>query len=307
MRAWSAFYAGRHAEALKLAEALGGSQYPSVRAEADHCRARALWAAGDSRKARRLWQALARSTLTATIRRQAIARAILLDADADRGKLPAATAALEAELKRDAKTTCTAEAALLLARLYVSARRFDDAQRVLAYARDYLRDTAKLEITAAVAAPFVQAAKDALGKLAYQRDAGRAEFEQAERLRRDRKFKEAAAAYRLVIRDFADTDYAPRAELHVGHCIEGPGGHLPAVAHWRRFISSSPSGPWRGQAYAGILRIYLEDLPNLAEAGRYSQMARVALPQGLADRAAGPSWQAAAFDLHLQAGLSLGP
>ena len=315
-RAWSAFYAGRHAEAVKLAAALGGSQYPSVRAEANHCRARSLWAAGDKAEARRLWQALAGSTLTSAIRRQAIARAVLLDPDADRAKLPAATAALEAERKRPPKTTCTAEAALELARLYVAARRFDDAQRVLSCAREYLAETAKLEITAAVAAPFVQAAKDALKKLACQRDAGRAEFEQAERLRRDRKFKEAAAAYRAVIRDFPDTDYAPRADLHIGDCIEGLGGqgspiplrrdrspHLAAVAHWRRFIASSPPGPWRGQAYAGILRIYLEELPNLAEAGRQSQMAQVALPRGLADRAAGPSWQAAAFDLHLQGGI----
>ena len=301
--AWSAFYAGKHPQVMRATEALLRSPFEAIRVEAAHCHARARWAAGDKTGARALWRRLAASTPAANVHRQAIARAVMLDADAERARLPAAVAGLEQETKGKPVGTCAAEAAIELARLYVKARRFDDAQRTLEFARDHLQETVKLEISEAVAAPFVHAAVDALKRLKDQRDAGRIEFEQAERLRRDEKFKDALAAYALVAKDFADTPYAPRSDLHVGHCLVGLGRLPQAAAHWQRFISLAPAGPWRGQAYLGIVLLYLQDLFNLAESAKHLQMARNVLAGALADADAGESWQAAAFDLHLHAGI----
>ena len=225
----------------------------------------------------------------------------------DDAKRSQAIALLEQILKDRQMNTATPEADIDLARLYVQAKRFDDAEKTLKFVIAFLGDKRtliRMELPdEAMVQPYVKAAKAALARLKYERDAGREEFEAAEKLRKQEKWLPAARAHQAIVKDFAETDYAPRSELHVGDCLLGLGRESQAVAHWKKFIEPQPAGPWRAQAYIKIIDYCLEQQLDLPEAGKYAELARSSLPTALADEKAGESWQAAAFDVQLRVGL----
>jgi tetratricopeptide (TPR) repeat protein len=315
-KAWSAFYAGKYEDAASLAEPLlqfTDGRYRWVPLEAGHLQARCLWAHGtrDSRdRAQQMWAQLDRATgdaATRTRSRRDVARVLALEARNDPASLSLAIDTLEALVRGERwDHNAIEEVGIDLARLYVKARRFDDAEKTLKYIIAYLGDrtnVTRLEIPPALVKPYVDAAKAALDRLKYERDAGRREFEAAERLRKAARFPEAISAYRSVIRDFGDSDYAFRSGLHIGDCFLGMGQNREAVEHWRRFTSAMPAGPWRGQAYVALIDLHLEEFLDLAEAARCTELAQASMATALADQQAAESWQAAAFDLHLRIGL----
>jgi len=321
-KAWASLYDGKHADAVKQAEPLlklSDPRYRWVAIEAAHVQALAYWAHGGRRgqaKARQLWKQLERiNTSNVTKLRLKIAQALELEAASSTGsgqasddaKRNQAIALLEQILKDRQMNTATPEAGIDLARLYVQARRFDDAEKTLKFIIAFLGDKRtliRMELPdEAVVQPYIEAAKAALARLKYERDAGREEFEAAEKLRKQEKWLPAARAYQAIVKDFGETDYAPRSELHIGDCLLGLGRESQAVAYWKKFIEPQPAGPWRAQAYIKIIDYCLEQQLDLPEAGKYAALARSSLPTALADEKAGESWQAAAFDVQLRVGL----
>jgi tetratricopeptide (TPR) repeat protein len=174
----------------------------------------------------------------------------------------------------------------------------------------------------------------------YDTNDGLAEFEAAEKLRHANKFADAMKAYQSVAQNFPQSDYAPRSELHIGDCLLGLRQPAAAMAHWKKFIAPAPAGPWRGQAYVGVIDYCLEEQLDLPEAGKYADLARNSLPSALhspspakpsakQDGDAGPSannsaalalrsrspseasakeggeagWSLVAYDIHLRVGL----
>ena len=308
-KSWGAFYQGKHQEAATLAQPLlklTSRQNQWLLLEAAHVQARASWAHGSGPgrvKARQIWLRLKRtSTRNSLLARLKIAAALEAEATGEAGKLGEAIGILEPIVQAWATDTSTPEAALDLARLYVKARRFDEAEKTLKALQPWIAKRLLLETPKALGAPFQAEATAALARLKYQRDAGRAEFEAAEKLRAAKKWSAAAGAYQAVVKKFPDSDYAARSELHIGHCHVGLGRAAMAVRQWEKFIQASPSGPWRGQAQVELIDLYLEQMLDLAKAGRYAEMARSSLPGALADKRSSDSWRAVAFDVHLRIG-----
>jgi len=317
-RAWEAFYAGDYKEAVKtvapVAAAVrdrmcaagdGDLALRRMQAEAEHLMARCYWVHGEDRsrtEARRMWDALAKfSDLNANVQRQVIARALMFE---EENQADQAIRLLESVLERNWADTCTPEAAIELARLQVRAGRFDEARRVLDFALAFLKRQKTREISALSAGPFAGAAKRAKGRLKYDADAGRECFEKAEALRRKGRFAEAAKGYREVMKEFPATEYAIRSDLYLGHCLAGLGKTAAALAHWEAFIASSPSGPWRGQAYVAVADVHLEERGDPAEGGKYAAMGAAAIVEGLRDPKARVSWEAVAISLHLRDGIA---
>ncbi|MCP4377960.1 MAG: tetratricopeptide repeat protein, partial [bacterium] len=200
------------------------------------------------------------------------------------------------------------EAGIDLARLYVSAKRFDDAEKTLKSVIGLLGNKdnlTRMELPdSGMVRPYIDAAKAAIGRLGYQRNAGRTEFEAAERLRHQKKWSQALRAYKGVIKDFPETAYAPRSELAIGYCLIGLKQTEQALVHWGKFTKDQPAGPWRAQAFIAMIDIYTEDKLDLPQAAKYATLARSALPAALANKKASESWKHVAFELHLRVGLT---
>jgi len=342
-QAWAAVFSGKNQEAIALAEPvakLSDPDYKWAAVEAAHLQARAYHQSGTAQgraRAVQLWKQIERlDTSKATKARLQIAKA--LEAEARGTAIPAggsprsadpavpagaagpklsgdpsaikqAIDTLEPLLKAGRWNLVEVEAALDLSRLYVQANRFDDAKKTLDYIVAYLgvkKNLIVLEIPPGLEKPYIAAAKAALAHLKYDKNIGLAEFEAAEKLRKAGKFAEAARAYQAVIaivKNFPESDYAPRSDLHIGDCLMGLGQTAAAMAHWKKFIAPAPAGAWRGQAYIGIIDYCLEEQLDLPEAGKYADLARSSLPVALRSPECKAGWQLAAFDIHLRVGL----
>jgi len=323
-QAWAAVFSGKSQEAITLAEPvakLSDPDYKWAAIEAAHLQARAYHQSGTAQgraRAAQLWKQIERlDTSKATKARLQIAKA--LEAEARGTAIPAAGAGagspakpagdpsaikqaidtLEPLLKAGRWNLVEAEAALDLSRLYVQANRFDDAKKTLDYIVAYLgvkKNLIVLEIPPGLEKPYIAAAKAAIAHLKYDKNIGLAEFEAAEKLRKAGKFADAARAYQAVIavvKNFPESDYGPRSDLHVGDCLMGLGQTARAIEHWKKFIAPAPAGPWRGQAYIGIIDYCLEEQLDLPEAGKYADIARNSLPAALADHGTGAAGSAA--------------
>jgi tetratricopeptide (TPR) repeat protein len=316
---WAAYYGGEHEEATQLAKPLlelSGTSAKRLRwasIEAAHIRARCYWDHGSAKskkQAKELWGKLEKSsTLNSLKTRLKIAEALELESANDPKKLAKATGILEEILQKGANDTATAEAALDLCRLYVAAKRFDDAETKLKTVEPWIKQHLLKEWPRESCEPFIMAAKKALERLPYERSTGRAEFEAAEKLRKAGEYQKAISAYRTLVKKmkkFGDTDYAPRSELQIGHCLLGMRREKQAISHWEKFCKTSPAGPWRGQAYLELIDFYLERMLDLKKAGEYTQLARNSLPAALGDflnKTSATSWRQIVFDLHLRIGI----
>ena len=313
-KAWTSFYVGAFKSAADSSAkllALPASSNPD-KWEAAHCQARSLWALGDAasrNQAQKLWNELGKITSPSpkVKTRITIAQVTVLSPltpTPDPAKLAQSITLLENAVAADSAGTATAEAAIELGLRYTAAKKFDDAQRQLEFVERYLaaNNLTRLETADAAAAPFRKAAQDALRQLEFAKNVGMEDFAKAEALRKADKFTEAVAAYQAILKNHAQTDYAPRADLALGQCYVGLNRPLQAVEHWKRFVGAAPAGPWRGQAYAAMIDLQLENLLDLPAAATYADMAINSLKTALADEKIAPSWQPLLFDIHLRIG-----
>jgi len=312
--AWSQFYANKLKDAAATAEPLIASEVEWARVEALHIQARCLHAAGPQYHARaaQTWSRLqAQSTLNSNLIRLEIGKALAAMAakpsagEAPKGRPADAAAALDAALRRGVPGTCTPEAAIELGRAYVAQKQWDNARKAFDFAIAYSQSQAKAgkELPGYVYAPFIAEAKEALALLKFDRDEGREEFERAQKLRADKKYADAGRLYQAIAKKYPESNYAPRSELHLGHCLLGLNQAREAVAHWQKFISAQPAGPWRGQAYSETIDLCLQTVFDLDNAVRFAHLAQTSLASAMSDKSAAASWQAGMFDLQLGLGI----
>lgn len=179
-QAWGAFYAGQYSDVQKLAARLRQSPKEAHRVEAAYLQARVLWAGGEKTRpqARKTWAILKRaSSLLSLQERMKIAQALEWSAWNDESKDRQAIAILEGVLQRGYPDTCTTEAAIELARLYVKGKNFARAKQALEFGIAHLQSKkVRAELPPVLAEPFLHEAQAALKRLDYEEDPGRANF-----------------------------------------------------------------------------------------------------------------------------------
>jgi tetratricopeptide (TPR) repeat protein len=323
---WNSYHAGKYDAAARASELAQREAYPPwAQQEAAHIQARCLWAEGTPQSraaARKIWTALEKlQSLPETAIRLKIAK-VLQTTDVAVAHAPAGTAPVAAlpappaaiaagialldgvvKVQSPHPGAVTAEAAMELAKLHGKAKQWDDAFKALDFAEKHLKFQITRELPAVAAEPFLKAIGPLRKRLQLDRDEGRAQFDRAEALRKAEKWPDAIAAYRDLLKALPACKYAPRADLHVGDCLLGEKKPAAAAEHWKKFVSVLPAGPWRAQAYIAMIDVYLEEVLDLAEAGKYAALAAGALPLATADENAAESWKLAAFELYVRIGL----
>lgn len=325
---WGQLYAGDFAKTVKTIEPLLTWPEAHVRTEAQHLAARAMLAGGNRQakdKAVGIWKALERSRASyagydplsdPTGRRVAIGQALQLAVD---GKQAEAIKRLEPFLNINKRFSDPAicEGALLLAELYgQEAKRFDDADKALQFAEDYIKVQLAPggELNERITAPFSAEVKAARRRLAaIKQDVlfpGKTLFDKAEQLRAAKKFAEAAKVYQEVVSKFPNALYACRSNYCLGLCAIGLDRPADAVKIWEQFLASKPEGGYRAQAALGIIDTSLEEFVDIDKADACGKKALASLqtvagssPLSELDKQIKESWQVASADLHLRLGL----
>ncbi|MCD4824004.1 MAG: hypothetical protein K8S55_05315 [Phycisphaerae bacterium] len=313
-KGWSAFYNGKYAEVGKVLPRLFKSKTEAVRAEARHLAARVFWAGGKKRsraKALKLWKVLKKqSTLNVNLKRMIIADALQLHAD---GQTVQAIEKLEAIMAAGYKATSTSEAAVLLATI-----ESDRAKCIRAcdFAIKFSRQLAKggEALPYASVKPFIKAARQLKEKQKDlkkrdETDPAELAFQEADKLRKARKFKKAVKAFQAIIKKYGGQSesgvsvWCDRSGYAIGLCLKDSGDIRSAVKWWRKFIDELPTGPWRGQAYLEVIDANLEHGLNIPVAIAHAKQAAEGLAAAEQNKKTAASWKPIAVDLHLRVGL----
>ena len=317
-RAWAALYTGKLAEAAKLAAPLLKARLESAQLEAKHFRARWYWASGTKKSratAKKAWADLRRAGESdANAIRLKTGQALQLAAANNPTSTARAIALLKTVTPGEVSDTCIAEAGIELARLHMARGQWNEAAAALKAAEDDLNFRPKRYVPGGggrqalpkvVTQPFLDEINRVRRQLDLAKDAGRGLFEKGEKLRNAGKFAEAIRTFHQLIKKFPSDRYAARANLHIGYCYAAMGSHRTALAHWRKFIKAARAGPWRGQAYASLIDLYLGQFLDITNAKKYAGLAAEAMPAGLGDKKldCDTSWKAAAFGIHFQSGI----
>ncbi|MEA3368324.1 MAG: tetratricopeptide repeat protein, partial [Planctomycetota bacterium] len=307
---WSRFYAGRYRDAVAAVRPLIRADREAVAVEAQHIAARSLQAAGAGSKnntltarADRIWQRLERtSTLNVNIKRLKIAAALRADAAGDAAK---AAAILKKLMAGACDATSTPEAAILYAR--IRARSGDRAAAAKAcafaagFARTLTRSSGGESLSKRAVKPFIEAAGRLRERFSHSK--AKLAFQKAEALRKNRKWTAAVSAYRGVMKDYPDTDYAPRSAYAIGLCSWDRGRYREADTYWRGFVDEDPVGPWRGQALVKMIDYLLKRAVDVPQAGETARRAAAGLETALGRKDASGSWQRIAGEIYLRRGI----
>jgi tetratricopeptide (TPR) repeat protein len=212
-----------------------------------------------------------------------------LDGNAD------ATKSLESILQANSKTLAACEAADVLAILYLSQQNETGAKKavdfglgVIKYAglkTDYTETLLKNRLKSKVASSEAESLYIA-----------------AEKLRTAGKLVDAGKAFTEIITLHPQTVWAEAANFRIGQCLLGLKRSQQAFGHWKNFLATAPTGPWRGQTHVAIVDLALETNLDLGLASEHAMAATAALAEGVGEKAA-DSWQEAAFDIHLRHGV----
>lgn len=301
---WAHFYQGRYRLALRRTGGLLRSGNEAVRVEAKHLAARALWAGGDVKgreKAQAIWKHLAKeSTLNSNLKRIQIGKALDFIRRKDLGM---AGDTLELVLRSRIPSTCTAEAAILFAEVKAMEGDRVSAEKACAFAIEQLQSLTdgREALSGEVVSPFLLAARRYQKQ--YEVSPAHVVFDEAEALRQSKKYGQANRVYRRIMKEYSDTDFAPRSEYSIGLSLRD-GGQVPqALKYWHAFVKADPTGPWRGQAYLAQMDLYLGQAVNISRAVELANRALEGLPAALKDDKARESWSLVEVDLHLRAGL----
>lgn len=303
-KGWSSFFDHEPMSADGAVEKLTRSPNLGTKLHALHIKARSLWLAGDpaSRKtAQAIWAQLARDSQGEPFSsaRLEIARGLGFS---QAGKRTEAIEAIEQVAEKNLPSAVDIEAAIALALLYAQADRLQDATAALDEADKILGYPEKISLQPELQKAFAKGVKQARESIANK---GRALFELARGMQREKQFARAIALFHQVTKDFPESDFAPRSQFEVGACLFSMGRQEEAIEHWQAFVASAPAGPWRGQAYLRLIDIQLTDRLDLAEADRYALQAKTSLAaaRGQAFGAAQGGWGEAAFGLGLRIGM----
>ena len=306
-QAWSSFYKGKLVEARNTLLPLMQSKHQDVHVEAVHCYARICFAEGSQRgktEALKLWKGIEnKSTTFAHQTRMQIAKSLQL---AEGGKLKEAERILDPLLGKEHQTTATSEAALVYAEVLIELRNYKRAAIAASFAEGFLKSKAGRELGESIA-PFVDAAKSMKKrvqnasrkrpKTPKPTDKAEVMFKKAEAHRAKKQYASAMNVYLQIMEHYSSSPFAPRSELHTGHCWLGSGNKNKAISTWEEFIRKKPIGPWRGQAYIELIDLALEKL-DLSEAVQHVQLAE----RGVNNLSPDHSWKIVRFELAFRFG-----
>lgn len=311
IQGWSSFYAGEEGEASEAASRLAKSRDKEEQLQGLHLNARILWHRGDpaSKKAAlNCWDKFSREVSASSHElklRVLVAQALQKSQANDVNDSSAILAQLGSVLNDPRpQGTAPAEAGIEMACVLVRNKRWNDAEKVLHQVLEQLHKRyIQLEITPAKAAPFIAEAERVLKEIECLREPARYAFHQAEQMRGERRYVEALKKYHSIIKDYSDTEYAPRSEMCGGWCLYGQGQADEALRHWEAFVKADPLGPWRGQARYGIVLISLMPKYDVHRTSTESAHALESIPIALNRENSRSSWEQASLSLRVQAAL----
>lgn len=218
---------------------------------------------------------------------------------AQQGKQDDATKALRTILQRGLPLISTADAADVLAQIYLKKKEIQSAHKTANFGLEHLSYHS-------LKSPFLET----LLKLRLQElkgaptDSGEtiALYNKAEDFRKKKQFVEAGKVYMELQKRFPKSALNEAAGFRIGQCLVGLRNTSEARTHWNQFLKISPSGPWRGQAYLGLVDIALISDLDFTSAYKQIELARSAL-NGSKESVSEESWKEAGYEINLQAGL----
>ncbi len=186
------------------------------------------------------------------------AQAVTRPAEAD-----AAIKTLEEIVGKNENCDATAEAADVLAQLYIARGDTADAKRVVEaglkqFSGYQPRKTAYID---QILENRLKAKLSEAQKL----------YDAAEKLRNDKKFLEAGRVYAQVQSTYAKDVLAQAATYRMGECLLGLQKPEQAMTLWTQFLKALPAGPWRGQARVAVADLLLDQLDLAARPSRFGR------------------------------------
>ena len=211
------------------------------------------------------------------------------------------------EQSGNAPDETTAEAADVLAMLYMARGEHDKAKKAVDFGLKILkyRGTKGGYVLALLK-----------GRLNSDFTAGEAKrlYNEAEKLREKGKFVEASQLFAQVRAMYPKNQWGHASGFRIGQCFLSLNQPAKAIDWWQKFVKESPAGPWRGQAHVGLVDVTLESELNLKAATEHALAASTTLAKlgtggaaapGMSPSSADaePSWKDAAYDIHLRQGI----
>jgi tetratricopeptide (TPR) repeat protein len=225
---------------------------------------------------------------------------------------------LEETLAKGAKSASTLEAAEVLSTLYLERGDREDAKRAV----EFGLALAKYLSVQGIRTDYLEALLRR--KMQASDPSAEAErlYQAAEALRGQEKFTEAGKLFAQIIQQHGRSEWADPARFRIGQCFVGINQPDQAIEHWKKFIAERPEGPWRGQAFVGLVDVALEKKANLALAAEQAQagvdrLASVVVSLDSTELVAGretkphaehedytkKSWDEATYDIYVRQGI----
>ena len=210
----------------------------------------------------------------------------------------AAVKTLEDILGKNENCDATAEAADVLAQLYLARGDTADAKRVV--------EAGLKQFTGYQPRKTGYIDQILKNRLKAKASPAQALYDAAEKLRHEKKFLEAGRVYTQVQTTYPKDALAQAAEFHIGECLIGLQRPVQALELWRKFLKESPAGAWRGQARVAVADLLLDQLDLAGAADEIRQAAAVLdnlRGAGSGEQEADSSWPEAAADIRLRQGI----
>ena len=291
-----------------------GTEFPLARQQSRFIAARCLWMSEDAKdrqQAKKLFDELAKQSADTQPGQVLVAliHALILEDS----NLPEAIHTLQVAVAKQVPDAVTVEAQIELARLLSLNNQGaggEDAKAQLDLAERFINEQLKREKEYGQCDGYLAGIAATRQGIKLDENPGLAELETADVLYRDGKFAEAAKAYELVFRKYPTAQSGERAQLGLGHALVKLGRAKDAATVWQKLIAGKPAGRWRGQAFAGMLDLYLipespisNPKSQASDLNKLTDLAEASMSMALADKEAVESWKQAELDLHLRLGI----
>lgn len=219
---------------------------------------------------------------------------------AQQGKQDESVAALKAMLKRGLPMASTAEAADVLALIYLKKKDPKKADKVVKFGLQLLKYHGLK--TPYIAQILRNRIKQRKSGVTPETGEAIALYKKGEALRKAEKFVEAGKVFTGLQKKYPKNKWSHAAGFQIGQCLVGLKSIKEAKRHWAKFLKLSPSGPWRGQAHHGLIEIAIRQELNLASARQRLNLATSVLSGTLPNNSQ-DSWNKITLELRLQTGL----
>ena len=282
--------AERYAEAQQQAQSIMQFGVPEVQLKASLVYGRLLLGSKQKEAARKYLSTMAKEQLRAEERSQMDVYSAWLAAL--NGKPDDAIKTLEAIVQKNPRAAVTADAADVLALLYLGRGEKEQAQRAVDRGLQVVK--------------YLDLRTGYIESLLRQRmhrvDEPEKAYLAAEELRRQEKYVEAFQSFGDICRQSPLSEWSNPARFRAGQCLASLRRLPEAIELWKKFVGEKPAGPWRGQAYIALIDAGLQAKLNAAFTSEQVTAAVAVLNKPLLKESE-PSWGQAAFEIYLRQGV----